>query len=287
MRTLFVDVMTEMHYKDNFLCHFSSCVKPLPLLYLCFMKTVLSEAYKNSGVEIDQIIQNFDAGGLLEKEERNKIKIFNLNNQKINIKSFQIPNAINKIAYRFFRKSKAERSFEYAQKLISKKIGTPQPIAYAEEISGFGFTKSFYVCEHLDCDLTFRKLTKEPDFPNHEAILRAFTQFTFKLHEADVEFLDHSPGNTLIKLNDGDYKFYLVDLNRMNFKKLTFKERMKNFSRLTSKQEIVEVMANEYAMLIEKNETEVFEKMWAYTQDFQRKFHRKKEIKKKLKFWKR
>jgi hypothetical protein len=251
------------------------------------MKIIFAETDKRKKETILNYLRNFNSEGeSLNDGQRNSIKIFNLEAQKINIKSFKIPNAVNKIVYRFFRKSKAERSFEYANYLISNKIGTPFPIAFAENKSGLTFKDSYYVSEHLDCDLTFRELVTNPDYPNHEEILRAFTRFTFNLHEREIEFLDHSPGNTLIQLNNGDYKFFLVDLNRMNFKKLNFEERMKNFARLTPKKEMIGVMANEYAHLINKPEAEVFEKMWFFTNQFQEKFQRKKELKKKLKFWK-
>jgi len=251
------------------------------------MKIIFAETDKRKKEAVLNCLHNFNSEGeSLNDGQRNSIKIFDLEAQKINIKSFKIPNAVNKIVYRFFRKSKAERSFEYAKHLISNKIGTPFPIAFAENKSGLTFKDSYYVSEHLDCDLTFRELVTIPDYPNHEEILRAFTRFTFNLQEQEIEFLDHSPGNTLIQLNNGDYKFFLVDLNRMNFKKLNFEERMKNFARLTPKKEMIKVMANEYAHLINKPEAEVFEKMWFFTNQFQEKFQQKKELKKKLKFWK-
>jgi hypothetical protein len=250
------------------------------------MNIFFSDNYKGFIDPVCHYLDNFNEEGTSFNDgKRNLIKIFELEGEKINIKSFKIPNAVNKIVYRFFRKSKAERSFEYASHLISNNIGTPAPIAFAENKSGLTFKDSYYVSEHLDCDLTFRELVTDPDYPNHEEILQAFTRFTFNLHEQEIEFLDHSPGNTLIQLNNGDYKFFLVDLNRMNFKKLNFEERMNNFSRLTPKREMVEIMANEYAILINKSETEVFEKMWFFTNQFQEKFQRKKELKKKLKFW--
>lgn len=251
------------------------------------MKIIFAETYKRKKEAILNCIENFNSeGDSLNDGQRNSIKIFDLEDEKINIKSFKIPNPVNKIVYRFFRKSKAERSFIYANHLISNEIGTPIPIAFAENKSGLTFKDSYYVSEHLDCDLTYRELVTNPDYPNHEEILRAFTRFTFNLHEQEIEFLDHSPGNTLIQLNNGVYKFFLVDLNRMNFKKLNFEERMKNFARLTPKKEMIGVMANEYAHLINKPEAEVFEKMWFFTNQFQEKFQRKKELKKKLKFWK-
>ncbi len=81
------------------------------------------------------------AGILFGDGQRNKIKLFELEGKTINIKSFKIPHLINKIAYKYFRKSKARRSYEYANRLIENGIGTPQPIAYAENFTLSGFRK--------------------------------------------------------------------------------------------------------------------------------------------------
>lgn len=251
------------------------------------MKIVISNNCQEPKDEILRLIKNFNHKGIyINDGKRNSIKVFDLNGKNVNIKSFKLPNAVNKIVYRFFRKSKAERSFNYAEYLISKNIGTPHPIAFAENKSAFTFQESYYISEHLEYDLTFRELVHDPNYPQREEILRAFTRFTYELHEKKIEFLDHSPGNTLIQVDNENYKFFLVDLNRMNFKELDFVQRMKNFSRLTPEKEMIEVMSNEYASLINKPEAEVFEEMWMYTNDFQKKFKRKKELKKKLKFWK-
>lgn len=252
------------------------------------MRIVVSDVYKKKESEIHRALEDFIPGGeMFIKGPRNTIKLFPLGQKQMNIKSFRVPNFVNKIAYRFFRKSKAQRSFEYAQTLIKRGIGTPYPIAYAEERLGLLFGKSFYISEHQESDLTYRTLVQEPDFPDSEKILRAFTRFTYSLHENHIEFLDHSPGNTLIKNKEDGYDFFLVDLNRMNFGKLDFDARMKNFARLTNKKEMVEIMANEYSRIYSKTEAEVFEKMWYYTQEFQEKFRRKRELKKRLKFWKK
>lgn len=237
--------------------------------------------------KIDVFIETFATSGrLLGNEKRNSIKLFELGVQTVNIKSFKIPNVFNKIAYKLLRKSKAQRSFEYAEKLLDLSIGTPHPIAYYEFSRGLFFDKSYYVSEHIDYDLTYRELIRDLHYPDHENILRAFTRFTFKLHENNVYFLDHSPGNTLIKKVGDDYKFYLVDLNRMQFKPLSFKERIKNFERLTIHKSMVKIMSEEYAKLIGRPYAEVFNLMWKLTQEYQHKFHRKRKLKRKLKFWK-
>jgi hypothetical protein len=246
------------------------------------MKVIIDEAYSSYKEEIFQALDNFDKEGRkIGPGKRNVVKAVSLNEKELNIKAFKIPNAVNKIAYRFFRKSKAERSFNYAQELLKRGINTPAPVAYAEEVTSVAFLKSFYISEQLDYDLTFRDLNLEKK--GHEEILRAFTRFTFQLHEKEIEFLDHSPGNTLIQINENAFKFYLVDLNRMNFKSLSFTERMQNFKRLTRERAIYEIMADEYAKQTERSSSEVFDQMWHFNQEFFNRRDKKARLKQKLK----
>ena len=240
--------------------------------------------------QIENCITNFTISGKdFVIGKRNAIKLFELGNDLISIKSFKKPNIINKIAYRYFRKSKARRSFEFASKLIEMKIGTPQPVAFFENYDFIGLKESYYACEHLEQVFEFREIVQNEAFENRDFIIRNFTKFTFEMHEKGIEFLDHSPGNTLIRKNsDGTYSFFLVDLNRMKFHEiLDFQTRMKNLSKITHKKDMIAVMSNEYAKLSGEDETTIFETMWGLTADFQYRFHRKKRLKKKLKFWKK
>ncbi len=253
------------------------------------MKYDINIAFKITTNQVISFIKNFNIEGVLFGDgKRNIIKLFDLEGKTVNIKSFKIPNLVNKIAYKYFRKSKARRSFEYATLLLEKGIGTPEPIAYLENYNGLGLKDSYYISEHLSCDLTYRELVEIPDYPDHENILRQFTQFSYNLHQKGIEFKDHSPGNTLIKKrNQEQYDFFLVDLNRMEFHKaMSFELRMKNLCRLTPVKEMVAVMSNEYAKLSGESEELIFETLWKYTSDFQEKYWRKKRLKKKLKFWK-
>lgn len=236
---------------------------------------------------VKECIRNFqEKGSVLAAGRRNTIKIFEIDGAEFNIKSFKIPNLINKIAYRYFRKSKARRSYEYATKLIELGIGTPEPVAFAENLSFTGLRDSYYVSRQMHPKLTYRELVEIPDFPDRENILRQFTRFSWKLHQLGVEFKDHSPGNTLIvEDSPGQYSFYLVDLNRMAFhESMPFDLRMKNLSRLTPLEDMVAIMSNEYAKLSGEPEEQVFSTMWKYTSDFQYRFHRKRRLKKKLLF---
>jgi hypothetical protein len=236
--------------------------------------------------ELNNFIDYFSSDGLLFGDgNRNKIKLFELGEKTINIKSFKIPNLFNQVIYKFFRKSKARRSYEFANRLLEYEIGTPQPIAFCENASFMGIQKSFYISEHLQADLTFRELVEIPSYPDHENILRQFVQFSFRLHEKGVEFLDHSPGNTLIKkTTEGKYDFFLVDLNRMNFEvKMDLNCRMKNLSRLTPKMEMIAIMSNEYAKLYNKSFDDIHTSLRFHTEKFQAKYHFKQKLKNKFK----
>jgi len=250
------------------------------------MKKTIHADFTYLEPKFDFLLENFkNSGELVGFGKRNVIKIFKLDNLDINIKSFKKPNFFNKIIYTYFRKSKARRSFEFANILLQKGIGTPKPMAFMEEFDLVGLTNSYYICEHIASDLTYRELVDVPDFPDHENILRQFTAFSFQLHELGIEFKDHSPGNTLIKkLENGLYSFYLVDLNRMNFhENMSFDLRMKNLSRLTHKPEMVAIMSEEYAKFYDKPASEINAKMWSFTAAFQKKFHQRQRFKQKMK----
>jgi len=230
-----------------------------------------------------EVINNFNSQGkVIDDRGRNLIKSFEIKGQTINVKSFKIPHLLNQFIYKFFRPSKAKRSFEYACILSDKKIGTPKPLAYFEFTTFFALKKSYYFSEQLDYDLTFRELMPVPKYPDFENILRQFTRFTFSLHEVGIFFKDHSPGNTLIVRYKDQYVFYLIDLNRMSFFELDLDARIKNFSKLTTDKEMIKIMSDEYAKLIHQPFEVVYAKMLEETQKFRSKYDRRATLKNKI-----
>ena len=72
----------------------------------------------------------------------------------------------------------------------------------------------------------------------------------------------------------------------MEFRTLDFETRVKNFSRLTIQESIVEVMSDEYAKCSGEDYNEIFNLMWSETLSFQEDFYRRRRLKKRYKFWK-
>jgi serine/threonine protein kinase len=190
----------------------------------------------------------FDNQGETIHSGRNTIKIFDVGNRKWVVKSFQLPNVVNRFAYGIFRKSKARRSYEYALKLLSLGIMTPHPIGYYEQKIFFLFHKSFYVSEKSECSHRFEELIQDIHFPDREKILKAVARFTAELHEKGVLHSDYSAGNILFSQTNDNINIELIDLNRLKFEKISPEEGCKNFERLNLEPGALKIMAEEYAV---------------------------------------
>jgi len=243
------------------------------------MKKKIDRNYKFLESQIDDLIYNFKKDGVLIKDSRNKLKKFNCGGINIVVKSFKTPNTFNKIIYRFFRKGKAQRSFENAQKLIIRGIKTPRPIAFYEEKTCLFLKSSFYVCEYINHDFTIREPLKNFELNKNQKIIKLFVKFTFFLHENNVNFLDHSPGNTLIKLKNNKIEFYLVDVNRLKFIKMKKYNRLANFSRISKNKNIIKLIAKEYSNLYKLNYEYTYKTIWKNILNFRLWFNLKKGIK--------
>lgn len=209
---------------------------------------------------------------------RNELKIINHSGIDTVVKAFKVPNIINRFAYSFLRSSKASKSYEY-----SLKIGdfTPKPIGYVEFYSAGLLGESFFVSEKFNYDFTIREPLLDKSFPNRDDIFRAFSKFTYDLHEAGIFHNDYSPGNILTKKISNEYYFKIVDINRMEFFDtfpMNQKTRAKNFSKLWANDVILRIMADEYKKYYTCDEK--FESQVLY---FSNKNKKIKNFKKRLK----
>ena len=169
--------------------------------------------------------------------KRNIIKIVDFQQKKYVVKSFKIPHLLNQIVYRFFRDSKAKRSYENSVKLLEKSVNTPKPIGYIEFEDTFLFKESFYISEFFDYDFEIRAVFNNREFEDREKILKKFILFSYELHEKGIYHIDYSPGNILVKKRESEYIFSIIDVNRMKFLEMNKALRMKSLSKLTKNKE--------------------------------------------------
>jgi hypothetical protein len=208
----------------------------------------IRDGYRHLEAALLALPASFERLGRLVKRGRNEIREIEVGGTRLNVKSFKRPNPVNRLVYAYLRPSKASRSYRYALRLAALGIGTPDPVAYIVHRERGGVTRSFYISRQVDFDHEFRDL-REARPPGMDDLLRAFTRFTYEMHRHSIYFLDHSPGNTLIAREGDAWRFYLVDLNRMRFRRVSPRAGLRNFCRLNADERMIEVIAGEYARL--------------------------------------
>jgi len=198
---------------------------------------VVSDAHDFSQKELLEICRNAIDGRLIYRA-RNVITMVAFRGTPFAVKAFRIPWGLRKWIYGTLRASKARRSFENAGRLISLGFSTPMPIGFVELGTASKLTESFYV-SHFTGDengtFTIRDVLLQSDFPRRLELLKQFGRFVCMLHNQGVLHRDLSPGNVLVKIigeNPVNYRFDLVDLNRMSFRCLSRRERTANLKML-------------------------------------------------------
>ena len=92
------------------------------------MKEVINPAYGRFEDFVRRVPRIFSEEGKTIYKARNEIKVFEVDGVELNVKRYRVPLLINRIIYRFFRRPKAVRAYEYALRLVAKGFETPAPI---------------------------------------------------------------------------------------------------------------------------------------------------------------
>ncbi len=238
------------------------------------METIINPLYSELKDFITGIPSFFEKKGKSIYKGRNEIKTFEINGLEIAAKSFKKPHFINRIAYTFFRKSKARRSYEHALILQEKKITTPQPIAFIEEKKNGLISGSYYISTYKEYPGIMREFRHCP-LSGKEDLVRAFARFTAFVHEQGVLHLDYSPGNILYEKTASGYDFCLIDINRMKFGEIDMKTACRNLQRLWGSDEMIAFTAKEYANARGFDEKTCIDLTLKYHREFWKKYTKK------------
>ena len=207
----------------------------------------VDQSYGPLKYEVKSLPAAFKYGhGTVIYKGRNELRQMNWKGTEVVVKSFRIPNIVNRISYGVFRSSKAQRSFEYAKRLLQDGIGTPYPVGYYTERNGLLFSHSYYASLKSECPYSYIDLM-HGDFPGQEEVLRAIARTTAKMHNLGYIHNDYSRGNILFRITDTGVKIEIIDLNRIRFHKIGIHEGCRNFERLPGTKQMLMIMADEYA----------------------------------------
>ena len=213
------------------------------------MTIEINPTYEHLREWITRLPETFTRQGEVIYDARNQIRLITApDGSNVCVKRFHAPRCLNKWIYSYFRQPKAVRAYQNALRLRECGIRTPEGIAYIL-LSKRGLLQESYL---VSCRSTLTRNMYE--FRHHplegyENIVRAFAQYTAKMHDKGILHKDYSPGNILFDINqDGQVLFDVVDINRMRFDKpVSAKEGCRNFCRLWGKEDFFTLLAREYA----------------------------------------
>lgn len=211
------------------------------------VKYEITENKKYFMPQLTSLPREFDRTGTVIFSARNVVKEINWDDEVVIIKSFKVPSGLRGLIYGRYRKSKAQRSFENSKELMNRRINTPAPIGFLECYANYKLTNSYYASEKWNADFTLREPLFIANFHKRTEILVSLGQFVWEMHKIGVYHRDFSSGNILIKeVTSGIWSFALVDVNRMEFRKLTLRERMRFFAPLWASDEDLTTIITSY-----------------------------------------
>lgn len=223
---------------SRFINFFSSIGRP--------EKAVIHPDYKGLSAFVYALPSLFDKEGLCIYKGRNELKEYEVGGYRVVVKSYRRPHFLNRIIYTWFRASKAERAYRYAELFRANGIGSPAPVAFYTYGKGLLFDKGYYVCLKSGCPYTYRDF-KTHTFPRYREILEAIARMTARIHACGYLHKDYSAGNILFRDDKDQIEVEVIDLNRMSFGKVDVEKGCKNFERLPGTDEMLSILANTYA----------------------------------------
>ena len=241
------------------------------------MKMIVNPEYKQYTAMIESIPKLFDTSGRTIYKNRNEIKVFDMSGIAINVKRYKAPFFINRIIYTFFRKTKAQRAYSYALRLLAKGFDTPSPIAYILYKKKGLICHSYFISMQSSCQRDMYEFGKGL-LSGRESIISSLARYTSMLHDSGVYHNDYSPGNILFQQTGEDVKFTLVDINRMRFHPVSIQKGCANFARLWGGDDMFRLLAREYAVARHSDIADCTRWVFLYRKRFWKKYTRKHEM---------
>lgn len=163
---------------------------------------------------IQTVADHFTEQGTVIYNERNQIRVLDVNGQAVNVKKFCVPPTGNRLLYSLgIRTPKAKAAYCKALTIRQRGFPSPQPYGYILERKRGLLTHAYLITEHLtDYQALAYKGTPK-------SLIRQVARFMAQLHEKGLLHRDLTPNNVLFKKEGDKYQFSLVDVNQFIIQK--------------------------------------------------------------------
>lgn len=247
-------------------------------------RIILQPEYQAASGFIARLPEIFEQQGEMIYSGRNVVKRFHTDYGVWIVKRYRKPNIFQRLAYTFWRKSKAERAFLYAEKLLSAGIDTPAGIGYIECREHGLFRNGYFISAECTDAPLFPILIEKADFD--KKLATALAEFFVRMHRAGFLHGDPNLRNILYHTDrQGKPHFSVIDTNRSLFtSNPTPAECLDNLKRISHRRDLLQYIVREYATLRGwdpaqsvcqvTNALDKFEKRKEFKHSFQRVFGR-------------
>lgn len=243
-------------------------------------KIKIAQGYDKYSNYIAEIPERFGRGeGTVIYDGRNSIHRLECDGHAFVVKRFRKVNFVQRVAYTFFRPTKAKRAFLFAKIFRDTGIATPHEVAYIEEYPGGFFTTGYFVSEECQDPPAFPALVPNPDYD--KLLASDLAGLIARMHMKGILHGDLNFGNFLYRKEGNHYHFTVIDTNRSHFcHGVPTKEQcLYNLRTMTQRRDLYEFMAGEYAKCRGWDEAEIRKEALEYLDRFLKKQERKWKLK--------
>lgn len=190
--------------------------------------------------------QTFESGDDVLHAGRNTIKRFVTDGRSVVVKRFSRHGLLMRLIRSIGGSNKAQASYDNARELIRRGFDTPEPIGAVVEHGLGGITDAYYLC----AETKNRAIREELQSDNWNRELAAsYGRFVARMHQAGVLHRDLNNTNVLWERVGDEYRFELIDVNRMDFydTKIPDEACMENLTLFTGRRDLFQAVVQSYA----------------------------------------
>lgn len=217
-------------------------------IFVAEMKTVIDARFSGHADYIHQIPQLVETGeGEVIYQKRNVVVRFRHEGMVYVVKRFKRVNFIQQVVYTFFRRSKAERAYLFAEEYRRRGIETPLRVAYMEQRRWGLFSVGYFVSLEAPGTESHLLLREVQDF-SHDLADAVVDQIVL-MHSRGVLHGDLNLSNFLCSDKEGHYRFVMIDINRSHFCEgyPSDGKCLENLVRMTHRRDLYEYLVAQYA----------------------------------------
>ena len=149
-------------------------IHPHYAAYESYIRAIPSEEYEREEVYCNR---------------RNTVERVRFGDKDFVIKKYKRPALINCLIYTWFRKSKAQRAFEYAELFLQRGIETAPPVAYIEIKKNGFFHTGYFISEYLPYDKNMNNYRKKVVADNEEGEEKYKSDYRGRVQDKNVNIV--------------------------------------------------------------------------------------------------